>query len=77
MTQSSQNTLGASDAFAAAAVAGQATVTRSSGSTTQIDSVNLSASNLDLADNPFYREFTDTIPLTTEASALPGMGGSG
>lgn len=58
-------------------VTGQATVTRSNGSTTQIDSVDLQASNLNLADNPFYREFTDTIPLTTAAQALPEMGGSG
>ncbi|MCU0964451.1 MAG: calcium-binding protein, partial [Burkholderiaceae bacterium] len=33
-------------------ITGQATVTRSNGSTTQIDSVDLQAGNLDLADNP-------------------------
>lgn len=57
-------------------VTGVATVTRGSGSTT-IDSVDLSASNLDLGANPFYREFTDAIPLTDTARALPEMGGSG
>ena len=36
-----------------------------------------SAGNLNLADNPFYREFTDTIALTETARALPEMGGSG
>jgi len=58
-------------------VTGQASVTRTNGSTTQIDSVELQASNLNLADNPFYREFTDAIPMTTQAQALPEMGGSG
>jgi len=58
-------------------VTGQATVTRSDGSTTQVDSIELTASNLNLADNPFYRQFTDTIPLTAEAKAAPEMGGAG
>jgi hypothetical protein len=58
-------------------VTGQATVTRSNGSTTQIDSVDLQASNLNLADNPFYRQFSTSIVLTSQASALPEMGGSG
>ena len=56
---------------------GQATVTRSNGGTTQIDSVDLQASNLNLADNPFYRQFSDSIPLTPTAKILPEMGGSG
>ena len=29
------------------------------------------------AENQFYREFTDAIPLTAEAAALPGMKGAG
>ena len=58
-------------------VTGQAVVTRSNGSTTQIDSVDLQASNLNLADNPFYREFTDSIALTELARALPEMGAAG
>jgi Ca2+-binding RTX toxin-like protein len=58
-------------------VTGTAVVTRSNGSTTHIDGVQVSANNLDLADNPFYREFTDTIAWTDAALALPEMGGSG
>ena len=58
-------------------VTGQASVTRSNGTSTQIDSVDPQAGNLTLADNPFYREFTDTIPLSAQARALPEMGGSG
>lgn len=58
-----------------------ATVTRSNGSTTTVDSVNVgsdgTAANLNLADNPFYRQFSDTIPLTDAAKALPDMQGSG
>jgi hypothetical protein len=62
---------------------GSAIVTRSNGSTTHIDSVAVTApgaegaSNLELASNPFYREFSDSITLTTAAQALPEMGGSG
>ena len=58
-------------------VTGTATVTTGDGGSTQIDSVDLSAGNLNLADNPFYRDFTDTIPLTDAASSLPEMGGAG
>ncbi|BBP84154.1 hypothetical protein PHLH8_37960 [Pseudomonas sp. Pc102] len=35
------------------------------------------AANLDLASNPFYREFTDHIALDDTAKALPDMKGSG
>jgi Ca2+-binding RTX toxin-like protein len=56
-------------------ITGTATVTRASGNT-HIDSVNLAA-NLNLAVNPFYRSFTDQIPWTARARALPEMGGSG
>ncbi len=35
------------------------------------------AYNLALQDNPFYRRFTDSIPLTEQAKALPNMMGSG
>lgn len=62
-------------------VTGQALVTRTNGSTTQIDSVavgaDTTAGNLNLANNPFYRQFTDSIPLTAEALTLPEMAGSG
>ena len=58
-------------------VTGQATVTRTGGPDIKIDSVDLQASNLNLADNPFYRQFSDRIPLTNAAKALPDMRGSG
>ncbi len=59
-------------------VTATATVTRSNGAQTQVAGVGLNtAGNLELADNPFYRTFTDTIPLTEAARALPEMGGSG
>ena len=35
------------------------------------------AANLDLAENPFYREFTDKIELSESVSILPDMNGSG
>lgn len=58
-------------------ITGTAVVTTGNGSTTQVDSVDLSAGNLNLADNPFYREFADAIALTDVAQSLPGMRGSG
>jgi Ca2+-binding RTX toxin-like protein len=58
-------------------VTGTATVITSSGATTEVDSVDLTAGNLNLADNPFYRDFTDTVPVTETARGLPDMGGSG
>jgi hypothetical protein len=62
-------------------VSGTATVTRSNGTTTHVDAVSvttdITAGNLNLANNPFYREFTTPVPLTTTAQALPEMGGSG
>src|SRR5690606_24856903 len=35
------------------------------------------AANLDVASNPFYREYTDEILLDKESRALPDMRGSG
>ena len=35
------------------------------------------AANLDLASNPFFRDFTDSIALDSQARALPNMQGSG
>jgi Ca2+-binding RTX toxin-like protein len=62
-------------------VSGTATVTRGNGSTTHVDAVGVAidttAGNLNLTNNPFYREFTTTVPLTTAARALPEMNGSG
>ncbi len=60
---------------------GSATVTRSSGGTTQAGTVAIgadsTAGNLNLANNPFYREFTTAVSLSAAALALPEMGGSG
>ena len=33
--------------------------------------------NLNLVDNPFYREFADSVPLTEQAQNLPDLQGSG
>jgi len=35
------------------------------------------AANLDLASNPFYREFTDKVEIDAEVARLPNMRGSG
>jgi Ca2+-binding RTX toxin-like protein len=71
-------TLGNTDLGNGNTVSATATVTRTSGAQTQVAGVELStAGNLNLADNPFYRTFTDSIPLTEAAKALPEMGGSG
>lgn len=62
-------------------ITARGTVTRTDGSTAQSGTVAVTsesaAANLDLANNPFYREFTDTIPLTEAARTLPGMRASG
>ena len=58
-------------------VTGSATVTYADHHAGAVAGVDLTAGNLDLGENPFYREFTDTIPLTEAATALPEMGGSG
>ena len=42
-----------------------------------VSSVSLSAGAVDLGSNNFHREFTDHIPLTPAAIALPQMRGSG
>jgi hypothetical protein len=62
-------------------ISGTATVTRSNGSTTEVDAVGVAidttAGNVNLSNNPFYREFTTPVPLSEAARALPEMGGSG
>ena len=62
-------------------ITGQATVTFGDGTTTRIGSIGVSnetkASNLNLADNPFYRKFADKITVREEVRALPDMRGSG
>ncbi|WP_165667568.1 calcium-binding protein [Metapseudomonas otitidis] len=50
---------------------------RSDGSEGTVNANQSLAANLDLASNPFYREFTDPIALDDAAKALPDMKGSG
>ena len=60
-------------------ISGKAVVTRRNAPTTEMGSVVVgsdSAGNLNLADNPFYREFPP-IPIVAEAARLPDMRGSG
>ena len=57
-------------------VTGTAMVQLGNGTSTTAAGVDLSASNLDLASNPFYRQFPP-IPLTDAAKVSPEMGGSG
>jgi hypothetical protein len=56
-------------------VTGTASVVRNGGNAV-VSGVNLSASNLELPSNGFYRQFP-AIPVTDAARALPEMGGSG
>lgn len=61
-------------------ITGRAVVGFTGGSSTEADSVAVSstaAGNLVLASNPLYRLFTDQIPHTERAQALPQMPGSG
>ena len=62
-------------------ITGKAVVTRTTGANLEVDSVAVgldsTAGNLNLANNPFYRSFTYSIPLTAAALALPEMAGSG
>jgi hypothetical protein len=61
-------------------VSGRAVVTRNGG-TTEADQVavgiDTTASNLNLAENPFYSTFPDTLPINVVAQGLPDMKGSG
>lgn len=50
---------------------------RGDGSEGTVNANQSLAANLDLASNPFYREFTDSIALDDAAKALPDMKGSG
>ena len=47
------------------------------GTYTKTDGTTGTAGNLNLADNPFYSDFTQAVPLSDAAKALPGMQGSG
>ncbi|MQM38232.1 hypothetical protein KBTX_02242 [wastewater metagenome] len=51
--------------------------TWTSGETGEIESVTGRSGDVDLAENPFYREFADPVTLTEQAIALPAMRGSG
>jgi hypothetical protein len=53
-----------------------ATYTKTDGTIGQAATVQTSA-NLQLANNPFYRQFTDDPAITTAAQNLPQTGGSG
>ena len=54
------------------------TYTKTNGTTgTAGDFTTGSSGNLDLAQNPFYREFADKIPSTATTQHLPDMQGSG
>jgi VCBS repeat-containing protein len=50
---------------------------RSDGSEGGMGSVTAEMGDIDLAENTFYSQFTDTIPLTEQALTLPDMNGSG
>jgi hypothetical protein len=65
-------------------VSGTAVVTRTNGSTTLAETVNVStdttAANLFLGVNPFYRQFTDPITLQRRRKTCPrcrAVGGCG
>ena len=47
------------------------------GSSGSVSQVEQAAVDVDLATDPFFREFTDTVSLTEEISVLPDMKGSG
>ncbi len=54
------------------------TYTKTNGETGSVGEFTTgSTGNLDLAQNPFYSDFTDPITLTDGAKTLPGMQGSG
>jgi len=53
------------------------TYVRGDGSSGDVNGNQSQAANLELAVNPFYREYLDKIALDDEAESLPGMKGSG
>ncbi|WP_265282043.1 beta strand repeat-containing protein [Verminephrobacter aporrectodeae] len=53
------------------------TFTRSNGTTGTTGETNSATANLDLLVNTFYRQFSDKIPFTDQAKALPNLRGSG
>lgn len=53
------------------------TFTRSNGSTGSAMQLSSTAANLNLLSNTFYRDYTDTVPLSEAAALLPQVAGSG
>ena len=58
-------------------IADKGTFVRADGTEGALVEVTGDLADIDLADNPFYSEFTDAIALTVEAQALPAMQGAG
>ncbi|MGJ0486227.1 MAG: calcium-binding protein [Methylomicrobium sp.] len=50
---------------------------RTDGTEGTVGQVTGALADIDLVDNPFYREFSDTVPLTEQAQTLPDLQGSG
>ncbi|SFJ49124.1 Ca2+-binding protein, RTX toxin-related [Marinobacter persicus] len=59
------------------AIADLGSYIKTDGSEGALGEVTGNMADIDLADNPFYREFDDSIPLTEQAETLPNMQGSG
>ncbi|SFJ49047.1 hypothetical protein SAMN05216429_10353 [Marinobacter persicus] len=58
------------------AIADLGSYIKTDGSEGALGEVTGNMADIDLADNPFYREFDDSIPLTEQAEALPNMQGT-
>ena len=58
-------------------IADLGTYTRADGSQGVLGEVTGNLGDINLADIPFFNEFTDSIPLTEEAQGLPDIHGSG
>ena len=58
-------------------IADKGSYLRADGTAGDLVEVTGDLADIDLAENPFYSEFTDPAPLTAEAQALPNMAGSG
>ena len=56
-------------------ISGQGSYTRADGSDALM--VTSAMNDVDLVQNPFISQFTDSIPITAEAEALPNVGGAG
>jgi len=58
------------------AIADLGSYIKTDGSEGALGEVTGNMADIDLADNPFYRKFDDSIPLTEQAEALPNMQGT-